>query len=191
MYALSIWSVLNDFLLGRYTVHNLHNGGAIFLGLVSIYNDNDAVFNERIPILWSVGYFAVDILDCTLRGDWIYLLHGAFCFGLGLANYTTPLCRQMRMNSKATLCETSNPFMHLAKKTRNPLHFALFAFVFTICRILWLPFLMWQVHQAGMAWTDWRLLGVGAFFGLNFYWYIKIWKILLDGLRGEKVSKAE
>jgi hypothetical protein len=67
-----------------YTLHNLHNGGAIALGLVSMYYNDDRVFNERIPILWSIGYFVVDLVDCGLRGDVTYSLHAAMCLVLGV-----------------------------------------------------------------------------------------------------------
>ena len=50
----------------------------------------------------------------------------------GVANYVTPVCQELRMTSKAALLEASNPFMHLAKKTRQPGHFALFAAVYTL-----------------------------------------------------------
>jgi hypothetical protein len=80
-----------------YTLHNLHNGGAIALGLVSMYYNDDSVFNERIPILWSIGYFVVDLVDCGLRGDVAYSLHAAMCLFLGVSNYTSPISRALRM----------------------------------------------------------------------------------------------
>lgn len=46
-----------------YSLHNFHNFGAIGLGLMSLYFDDDAVFNERIPTLFSIGYFIVDVVD--------------------------------------------------------------------------------------------------------------------------------
>jgi hypothetical protein len=167
----------------------LHNFGAIFLGALSIFCQSDSRFNERISILWSIGYFAVDIVDCSLRGDGIYLLHGVFCLMLGVANYTTPLCRQLRVNSKASFLELSNPIMHLAKKTRKPLHFALFAIVYTLCRIIWIPILIRQLVSAGMSWRDPRLVGLLAFYGLNLFWYYKILRIMF-GKREDNKKQA-
>jgi hypothetical protein len=46
-----------------YSVHNFHNFGAMGLGFMSLYFGDDAVFNERIPTLFSIGYFIVDVLD--------------------------------------------------------------------------------------------------------------------------------
>jgi hypothetical protein len=173
-----------------YSLHNFHNYGAILLGLFSIYFNDDSIFNERIPILWSSGYFIVDTIDCLLRRDAAYLLHALFCLLLGFANYLTPLLRALRMNSKATFCELSNSFLHLSKKTRNPVHFALFATVYTLCRIVWLPIMMNQLYNAGMAWTDPPFLGVMAFYALNVWWYGKILKILVEGVTGKAKKEA-
>jgi hypothetical protein len=82
------------------------------------------------------------------------------------------------------LCELSNPFMHLAKKTRNSAHFLLFATVFTICRVVWIPVLMRQLVVADMPWTDFRLVCLLAFYVLNWFWYYKILGILVQGVKG-------
>jgi hypothetical protein len=174
-----------------YYLHNFHNFGAILLGLISIYFNDDSIFTERIPILWSSGYFIVDTIDCVLRRDAVYLMHALFCLTLGLANYVTPLLRVLRMNSKATFCELSNPFLHIAKKTRNPVHFGLFAAVYTLCRIVWLPIMLHQLSTAGMAWTEPPFLGVLAFYALNVWWYYKILKILVEGITGKGTKKKE
>ena len=164
--------------------------GAIFLGALSLYYHDDAILNERIPILWSLGYFLVDILDCSLRGDVAYLCHAIFCFTLGLANYHTPLLRTLRMNSKATFCELSNPCLHLAQRTRRAAHFGLFAMVFTACRVVWLPVLLAQLQRAGMPWWDGRWLCLLAFYSLNWFWYAKILRILL-GIGPQKKKNVE
>jgi hypothetical protein len=76
--------------------------------------------------------------------------------------------------------------MHLAKATRNPAHFLLFGAVFTACRIVWIPYLMHQLVETNMPWTDFRLLCLVAFYGLNWFWYYKILGILVKGIRGSK-----
>ncbi len=185
-----VYSKIKKFSFHRwYTIHNLHNFGAMLLGLCSIYYHNDAIFNERIPILWSIGYFIVDLVDCILRADVTYSLHAMFCLLLGLVNYATPICWQLRMNSKASFCELSNPFMHLCKKTRKSWHFALFALVFTLCRVVWIPFLMLQLYQHGMVWYDFREVSLAAFYGLNMFWYYKIVRIMVEGGESKRAKK--
>jgi len=172
-------------------LHNLHNVGAFTLGIVSLYFGDDTTFGERIPILWSIGYFVVDLWDCLLRGDVAYTTHATICLALGYGNYSSPQCRALRMNSKATLCELSNPFLAVSRKTRKPLHFAVFALVFTCCRILWIPCLVYQLRVvAGMEWTNPRLLGVCGFYCLNLYWYFKILRVLfVEGAHGKTAKK--
>lgn len=172
-----------------YTLHNLHNFGAIGLGILSLYFQNNAIMNERVPILWSLGYFVVDIWDCAVRQDVTYLLHGVFCLVLGLANYHIPTCRLLRMNSKATLCELSNPFMHLSRRTRKPMHFLLFAMVFTCCRVLWIPWMVRQLVQADMPLNHPIQICLLAFYALNLFWYYKILRILLEGVAGKTAAK--
>ena len=183
-----------------YMIHNCHNAGAIFLGTLSILSINlvettssSSILsssgwsvNERVPILWSLGYFVVDVLDAAVRRDGAYLFHGTACLGLGLANYHTPLLFQLRMNSKAAFCELSSPLMHWAKTTRQPLIFLAFAVVFTLCRMLWLPYMYRECLEAGMLWTHPALLLMAAFYGLNCLWYYKIWVILVRGVLGKK-----
>jgi hypothetical protein len=173
-------------------IHNAHNVGALLLGCASLAFRNDELFSERIPILWSLGYFIVDLWDCAIRMDFQYTLHAAACLGLGIGNYASPILRRLRMNSKATLCELSTPFLHLAKLTRRPLHFAMFAVVFTVCRIVWLPIIMYQLHSlGGLPYTDVRVMGVVAFYGLNLYWYHKIIRIMVTGGKGEGGEKEK
>ena len=85
------------------------------------------------------------------------------------------------MTSKAALLEISNPFMHLAKKTRKPWHFALFALIYTLCRVLWLPVMMKQLYDRGMDVWDPIFVILTAFYGLNLFWYYKIVRILIKG----------
>lgn len=177
-----------------YFIHNLHNFGAILIGCLSIYYSDDHV-KERISCLWSMSYFIIDILDCTLRRDVTYFWHGIFCFGLGYNNYRDPiLSTVLRMNSKATFCELSNPFMHLAKRSRKPYHFLLFAIVFTLCRIVWIPYLCYQLYcQPSVTIATYPLTYVAllAFYVLNWTWYVKILRILYNGFIGKPSEKEQ
>ena len=75
--------------------------------------------------------------------------------------------------------------MHLAKRTRKPIHFATFALVFTVCRILWIPYLAKQMLDHNMELMDPRIVCLGAFYGLNVFWWLKIVKILVTGVKSE------
>ena len=145
-------------------------------------------YNERIPILWSLSYFTVDIMDCFIRRDFVYSIHAICCLILGYMNDTIPVLQTLKMNSKATYCELSNPFMHLAKRTRRAQHFILFAIVFTLCRIVWIPIMYYQLisydneeRHPRIAWYHPISGLLIAFYILNWYWYVKIVHILVTG----------
>lgn len=161
------------------TLHNFFNYTAIVLGVASLYFNDDTVFNERIVILWSLSYFSVDLIDCLIRGDVAFSLHAVFCLVIGVWNHNKPLCREIRANSKAMFFELSSPFLVLAKQTRKPHHFAMFAIVFTVCRIVWIPILIYSLQQHDMPLTDPYRIVLTAFYGLNLYWYYKVSAILL------------
>lgn len=177
--------------LFRHLLHDFHHLSAILLGSISLYYNDDTIFNERTAILFSSSYFIVELLYYVYRRDGVYSLHSVFCLLLGYANYTTPLCRVLRMNSRAAYCLLSNPFLHLVLTYRTVTTMALFAIVFTACRIVWLPILMQHVASAGLPWTDIRMLGMMAFYGLNLIWYYKILRILVQGVCGLSPSDAE
>eukprot|EP00523_Entomoneis_sp_CCMP467_P005579 CAMPEP_0168749842 /NCGR_PEP_ID=MMETSP0724-20121128/16941_1 /TAXON_ID=265536 /ORGANISM="Amphiprora sp., Strain CCMP467" /LENGTH=215 /DNA_ID=CAMNT_0008797797 /DNA_START=10 /DNA_END=654 /DNA_ORIENTATION=+ len=163
-------------------LHNFHNYGAMTLATISINEIWN--LNERVPILWSLAYFLVDLVDCLVRSDLQFTFHALCCIFLGLSNYNLPILFRLKMNSKASYCELSSPFLYLAKSTRNPLHFALFALIFTCCRIVWVPIMYWQCMKEGMSWNHPILLVLAGFYGLNCFWYSKIVKILYDGITG-------
>ena len=172
-------------------LHSVHNYGVILLGQISMYTANDDIFRERIVTLFTTGYFMVDLVDCALRLDGAYTFHAVTSLFLCFANYFTPLCQELRMTSKAGLLEASTPFLYLAKKTRKPEHFGLFALVFTACRILWVPFMMKQLIDGGMGITDPILIVLTGFYGLNLFWWYKILRIIVRGASDAPSSKKD
>jgi hypothetical protein len=169
-------------------LHGFHHVGAISQGLLSMYFNDNTIFNERITILWSIPYFIVDLFECAYRKHLTYSFHGLVCLILGICNYKFPLHRELRMNSKATLIETSSLLLYKAKESRDPVLFIMFAFVYTLCRIVWIPIMMKELLDHGVQWTDVTLILLTGFYALNWWWYLKILKILYKGLRGESVD---
>lgn len=191
-YLYSLYDKEKDF-ARWYALHTFHNVGAVLIGITSLYFDDDSICNERISILWSLTYFVIDLFDCVMRLDKAYSLHAFFCVFLGCCNYNIPLLKELRMNSKAAMCEISSPFMTHAKKTRKPLHFALFVVMFTLCRIVWIPLLVKQLRgdNVQMDWLHPIMLALLGFFGLNLYWWFKMIRILVDGLRTSGEAKND
>mmetsp|Transcript_8159 Transcript_8159/g.22142 ORF Transcript_8159/g.22142 Transcript_8159/m.22142 type:complete len:236 (-) Transcript_8159:335-1042(-) len=164
-----------------YDLHIFHHVAAMTLGSLSLYFDDDAIFNERIVILWSMPYFMIDIVDCIWERHLTYAIHALFCLSLGVANFSIPLFRELRLNAKAVFIEASTPIFYQAKQHRNPYVFILFAITFTCCRIIWIPFILKALRDNGLAWVHPGVLGVIGFYGLNLFWYYKIIGILITG----------
>lgn len=162
-------------------LHTLHHVGAISLGSLSLYYDDDSIFNERNTILWSLSYFIIDIIETLMTGHILYVGHGTACLLLGLANYNLPLLRTLRMNSQATYIETSSILLYQVKRYRKPWLFCIFAVVYTICRIIWMPFMAKDLFNHGMEYTNPVMVCLGLFYCLNIHWYIKIIKIAING----------
>jgi hypothetical protein len=151
---------------GRWTpVHNTHHAVGLLFASLSLFFNDESIFAERNGIFWSLSYFVVDFVDCVRSGGVAYSFHAICCIFLGVSNYNTPAFYSLRMNSKALFLELSTPILYLSKKTKKPLHFALFALVFTLCRIVWLPIMMRQLIKEGFPWTDLRFLVIVAFYG--------------------------
>ena len=172
-------------------VHLTHHIGAMSQASISLYLNDDSLFNERITILWSFSYFVVDVIDCLLEKHLTYSIHGVVCMILGAYNYRTPLHRELRMNSKASFIEASSLLLDTAKRTKNPQIFIAFAFLFTCCRIIWIPFLMKELLEHNMEWTDVPMILLSIFYTLNWWWYLKILKILYKGWKGESTDEKK
>jgi hypothetical protein len=172
-------------------LHDIHNNVGFVMGWISLYFNNDEIFNERISILWSLAYFVVDLVDTVVRLDGPFVAHAVLTIALGIMNYTRPLLRELRMNSRAVQAELSTPFLYLSQKTRKPLHFVAFALAFTLARIIHVPVnIILPLIRHGYKWTDLAVVGVCLFYALNWYWYLKIWRILLRGSREEGKTKG-
>lgn len=163
------------------SLHNVHNVGVVCFGAIGLGFDNDQVLKERTLGLFSMGYFLVDLVENIVHKDWAYTFHAVCCLIVGFINWTDPLCVALRMQSKGCLMEFSSPFLHLAKRTRKPFHFAMFAASFTLCRIIWIPMIMRELYSHNVLLRDPKFLLILAFYGLNVFWYYKILRILLRG----------
>jgi hypothetical protein len=182
-----------------HTVHNIHHVVAITLATLSLLSTTTTTngflrVREHIPIAFSLCYFVVDALDCMIRRDMEYLIHATICLILGMANYTQPTFFILKMNSKATYCELSTPFLHYSKQTRRPLHFILFAIVFTLCRIVWIPILYRQLLTESdgiiITYRHPMMIVLAGFYVLNVVWWMKILRIIYKAAVTTIISPA-
>ena len=103
-FFLSCWLIRTQVMKQSYIdwapVHNFHHIVGMVMGTFSLLIQDNGVYNERVGILWTLGFFLVDILDCLVVRSYVFLLHGIVTAICGLSNYYLPLHRKLRMNSK-------------------------------------------------------------------------------------------
>eukprot|EP00980_Cylindrotheca_fusiformis_P008270 scaffold1736_cov127-Cylindrotheca_fusiformis.AAC.84 len=170
-------------------VHNIHHIVGLTFATLSLYYDDESIFAERIGIMWSAAYFLVDLVECIRIMSGTYTFHALCVILLSMSNLYTPRFYRLRMNSKAMFLEISSPILYLSKRTRNPVHFGLFAITFTCCRVIWMPIMMKQLLDDGLPSNDSRFLVFVAFYLLNLFWYWKIVRIVVSGPPAEKEKK--
>lgn len=162
-------------------IHNLHNCGALIFSWIALYYDDDMVLRERTAIFFSASYFIVELFDSAIHFNWEMTAHAVFVLILGYANYSQEICRELRMNSRATQMELSTPFLFWSRRTRQPIPFLSFALVFTLCRVVWIPIGILRpifISQR-LPWHHWILCCVYGFYGLTLFWYYKILRIIV------------
>eukprot|EP00529_Nitzschia_sp_RCC80_P028789 CAMPEP_0113494512 /NCGR_PEP_ID=MMETSP0014_2-20120614/29143_1 /TAXON_ID=2857 /ORGANISM="Nitzschia sp." /LENGTH=328 /DNA_ID=CAMNT_0000388403 /DNA_START=205 /DNA_END=1191 /DNA_ORIENTATION=- /assembly_acc=CAM_ASM_000159 len=175
-----------------YKVHTLHHVVALGIAALSLSSSSSSSSSERDEnieywgIMWSVGYFVVDIVDCVVanEGHLTYTLHGAVCLVLGLCNYNLPLLYRLKMNSRAAFIETSSILLYQVKQYRHPVLFLIFAAVYTLCRIVWIPYGIMKPlleEEEGMRPTDLIFVLLVGFYLLQIWWWIKILRIIAKG----------
>ena len=168
-----------------YFIHNLHNIGAMLIGLLSLYFNDDSIFNERIQVLWNVSYFIVDLADCIIQRNKEYTLHALLCLVMGFYGVTVPIVLSTRTPSKLSFVEISNPFRYMARKTKKVSHSALFFLVYTLCRIVYIPFIIDSLRNVGMQWTAGPMIVTCVVYGLQLWWWYKMWRIVIKTARGK------
>jgi hypothetical protein len=169
---------------------------------------------SRLVMLISAGYFAYDTLECIWRFEHEgpeFLLHGVMCF----VTYAQ-LYRSGQMNwlgAGFLMWELSTPFMHARwflykigkdKSAIYPLNALAGMLIFFLCRNCFGPWLSWEfLKQSSRALATARgrrelwmpaiwffRSAVVILNGLNAFWFSKMFKMLLEAVRGAG-AKAE
>ena len=145
-------------------------------------------FSEGVPIAFSVPYFIVDLFDCIRRRDAPFFVHAAVSIGIASMSYSHPVLYGMRLSSRGYLIELSTLQLHRWKKSKTKSDFALFFAAFTVCRIVWLPWVFANVVRAiGIRHVISQACALLCF--LQFVWWFKMIPMLLN-YRG-KISTVD
>ena len=155
-------------------LHNFFNISGVVASLFALYVNDDDVLRERVLCMYTWSYFSVDLVDCLIRGDVPFTFHAIFSIIITYWHFTIPICGLVRNQARSLLLETSSPFLLLAKRTRNPLHFAIFAAVFFVVRVLGVPLIVLDLVRNGLPKTHYYILGATCFYALNLYWFYRV-----------------
>jgi len=196
---LAIWSTIYIYCCIKYdtkkfssslAVHDTHAVGMVILCALSLGIANEDVFSEMIPILFTLSYFIVDILDCLVRQDFMFMLHAILSIGICITTVSHPIHLQLRSVSQGGLTEFSTYPLHQWQRTKKRKDFLIFALLFTLCRIFWIPYFIYHIYIELDHTVDFQVIaGLGLFF-LNFMWWFKIINIVLN-YKETKTEKSE
>lgn len=75
---------------------------------------------------------------------------------------------------------TPKPFLNRWKKTKTKKDFVIFFIVFTVCRIIWVPYFLYQTYAIHLKRIDWLLYPSIAFMVLQLAWYAKACKMFVN-----------
>jgi len=84
-------------------ISNLHSIPLVLLSIASILE----FIPEKYPVIYSVGFFVVDLVDCFIRGDTTFFIHAVLTLGMKFGAYSSVDHRQLRSISKVFLAESS------------------------------------------------------------------------------------
>jgi len=158
--------------------HDIHAIGLCILSALSLYFDDDKICPELVPILFTLAYFTVDIIDCLVRMDAPFLVHAVLSIGICVFAMREPRYLVLRAVSCGGLTELSSYPLHQWQRSKSKQDFVVFAISFTACRVLWIPYFLPRVYKE-MGFGIPVIAGIGLFL-LNFAWWFKIVHILLN-----------
>lgn len=132
---------------------------------------------EAIPWAWSSAFFTVDTIDSIVRQDAPFLAHGAISLFLNIVTEKSSQHAQLRFLSRGYLTECSTPFLNRWKRTHTRRDYVLFFVAFTCCRIIWVPWFVWEMKR--LLGADFIFYGSVFFYVIQIVWYSKMIPILL------------
>ena len=135
------------------------------------------VIPEAIPWAWSSAFFTVDTVDSIIRRDFPFFAHGAISLFLNIVTEQSSQHAKLRFLSRGYLTEFSTPFLNRWKRTHTKRDYVLFFVAFTCCRILWVPWFVWEMKS--LLGADYIYYGSLFFYLIQLVWYFKMIPILL------------
>ncbi|KAK1735863.1 hypothetical protein QTG54_013569 [Skeletonema marinoi] len=178
---LTIWllSYYHPYLkLSPEKLSNIHSVPLCILAFLSLQQ----IIPESIPLCYSSSFFVVDIIDeGFINRDVMWTAHGVISLGLNLGTAMSPLHRQLRSVSKGYLVEGSTLPFNYWKRSKSYGSFVVFFASFTVFRVMWVPYFLYETYVKEMKGeTDFLLFLSVMFCLLNGAWYVKMCQMLVN-----------
>mmetsp|Transcript_7183 Transcript_7183/g.10578 ORF Transcript_7183/g.10578 Transcript_7183/m.10578 type:complete len:215 (+) Transcript_7183:85-729(+) len=158
--------------------HILHDLHAYILCIASFCSLQHWV-EESIILSFTLGYFTVDLMDCILRRDVQFFIHAILSIVLIGGSAIHPAHRELRSASKGCLLELSTPFLHRWQRTKGKVDFYVFYALFFLCRIIWLPYFLYNTYLT-MGFLEATVACGFVFFFLQLTWFRKLTQMALN-----------
>lgn len=85
------------------TISNLHSVPLVLMASLSLYE----VLPEVYPLCWSVAFFIVDLIDCVVRREGMWIAHAVISLVLNVLTGWNTQHRALRSVSKGFFAEAS------------------------------------------------------------------------------------
>ena len=85
------------------SISNLHSVPLCALACLSL----NRIIPESVPICWSVSFFVVDLMDCVIRREAMWLVHAIISLSLNVLTGRSARHRALRSVSKGFFAEAS------------------------------------------------------------------------------------
>lgn len=158
-------------------ISNLHSVPLCLLAFLSLQR----VIPESVPLCWSISFFVVDLLDTIVRRDAMWVGHAVISLALNILTGSTARHRAVLSVSKGFFAEASTPFLNYWKKSKSYASFVVFFLVFTLCRMLWVPYFLYityVIHLKGE--VDFLIWPSILFYLLQLAWYVKMCHMVVN-----------
>mmetsp|Transcript_26256 Transcript_26256/g.60375 ORF Transcript_26256/g.60375 Transcript_26256/m.60375 type:complete len:166 (+) Transcript_26256:442-939(+) len=141
------------------------------------------IIPESLALSFTSCYFVVDMVDCILRKDFMFLFHAVISLALMLGSSLSPVHYKLHSYHKGMLTEGSTPMLNCWQKTKKKIHYIFFFALFTIFRIVWVPIFLSQTwpHVSDGSSYDRAVIYLGyVWYLLQLAWYVKMIGILIN-----------
>jgi hypothetical protein len=165
--------------------HDLHAVTVVVLAALSLYNFYDGsgkeeLLSEYTPIAFTSAYFVVDLVDCLIRRDVPFTVHASLSLVLAVRCGSNPVHFFNRSASRGMLTELSTFSLHRWQNSKSYFDFLTFCILFTLCRIVWIPYFIYTIYTTYEHMWDSQQTGMMGIFILNLTWWFKMMHILFD-----------